>query len=188
MNQIAAIGDPRDIAYVRRHFAVLQDLCAAHGRDAVAVAAHMDAGRIPAAAYVLNGGERYVPPDYFDCIFSKDDFIERFMRESGRLGVAASREAASEEWLGHLSGVYFVCLIHATPENIARKGALLARIDALIAHPQDDSDVWRHVLQEAVNQLDALERPFSPVYDRTRFGRRPTRDTYITDVRHRFRL
>jgi hypothetical protein len=37
-----------------------------------------------------------------------------------------------------------------------------------------------------VDELDSLERPFSPVYDRVRFGRPPTRDTHICDVRKTF--
>src|SRR6185437_17005499 len=91
-----------------------------------------------------------------------------------------------ETWQTYLEGIYGVCLRSATPENIVRKNALLERIEALTNSPQEHDPAWVRALKTAVDSLDVLERPFSPHYDRKRFGKPPTRDSHIRNVRRRF--
>lgn len=131
-----------DLRYCREQFVPLADLC----DDLDAVRARIAARELPAPPYP---GLELVPADYFELAARVDELP------------AEDREA-------FLDGTYFVCLKHATPENIARKGELVDSLRALVA------------------ELDMLERPFSPDYDRARFGRPPTRDELIGEPRRRF--
>ena len=79
---------------------------------------------------------------------------------------------AEAELDAYLDGTYFVCLRDATVENVERKGFLVDEIRRRLAE-----------LRPLVEELDALERPFSPDYDRMRFGRPPTRDELIAPFR-----
>ena len=91
-----------------------------------------------------------------------------------------------EDWEGYLSGVYAVCLREVMPETITRKCQLVDRLEALLAQPRPDDPGWRDEVRADVDELDELERPFSPDYDRTRFSRPPTRDTLIAAPRARY--
>lgn len=157
-----------DIAYVERNFICLQER-PAHG---------------PAASYVLGDGREFFPPDYFEQETDEARFKARLSAEMRAQN--AQTLDPDQAWRAYLKGIYGVCLHNATPENIVRKNALLERIDALAAAPQQHDAAWVHALKSAVDSLDALERPFSPHYDRARFGRPPTRDSHIRDVRRRF--
>jgi hypothetical protein len=46
---------------------------------------------------------------------------------------------------------------------------------------------WRARLRRDVDELDALERQFSPDYDRQRFERPPSRDLLIKTAHERYR-
>jgi hypothetical protein len=149
-----------DIRYVHEQFVPLAELC----DDAEAARARTAAGALPAPPYP---GLDYVPEDYFELAAAAgslpDDAREAFM-----------------------AGTYFVCLRRATPENIARKSVLVDSLRAVLARPQPDDDEWRGRLRAEVGELDELERPFSPDYDRERFGRPPTRDELIAAPRRRY--
>ena len=56
----------------------------------------------------------------------------------------------------------------------------------MLARPAQDD--WRRRLRDEVEELDALERQFTPDYDRdeARFGRKPTRDLLINAARERY--
>lgn len=146
------VTDPRDIAYIKMHFMPIVE---------------RDPSR-PAPSYVLEDGTCYVPRDYNEQEIDRERFIARFRT------VNDSLDAASREWSAFMTGVYGVCLRSVTPENIARKELLIARIDRLLEE-----------LHAAVDALDDLEMPFSPVFDRQRFGRPPSRDTHIDGLRKR---
>lgn len=138
----------------------------------------------PAASYTLDDGREFYPRDYFEL-----EVDER--RFKSRLASACAMERIApldpeEAWTVFMDGVYGVCLKSATPENIARKNALLQRIEALTTTPNEDDNTWLAALKRAVDALDELERAFSPHYDRRRFGRPPTRDTHITAMRHKY--
>jgi hypothetical protein len=72
-----------------------------------------------------------------------------------------------------------------TPETIARKDRLVADVEAMLADPRPHESDWRDALRAAIDDLDALERPFAPL-DEYRFGKRPTRRRLIDDPRERW--
>lgn len=157
-----------DVEYVEAHFICLES---------------RPANR-PAPSYVLDDGSEFYPPDYFE--LEADE-----MRFKGRLAAACARQGITgldpqETWATYMDGTYGVCLKSPTPENIARKNALLQRIETLIGAPDEENAAWLVALKHAVDALDSLERPFSPHYDRARFGKPPTRDSHITAVRHKY--
>jgi hypothetical protein len=151
-----------DVEYIRENFVPLNELCAAHGQSADRVRALIAAGSLPAASYVLEDGTEMVPAEYFELV-----------------------DEVGSEWEGYLSGAYGVCLKHVTPENIARKSALVAGIEGLLAAPQPEDADWRTSLRTSVDELDELERPFAPAYDRARWGP-SSRDRCITAARERY--
>jgi hypothetical protein len=54
----------------------------------------------------------------------------------------------------------------------------------ILARPRDAD--WRASLRTAVEELDALERDLSPLYDRLRFGQLTTRDLVVYAAIERF--
>jgi hypothetical protein len=157
-----------DIAYIKEHFVRL------NGRPPQG----------PAASYVLEDGSEFYPRAYFDLETDEGRFKERLRAEMRAQNLTSLD--VDETWQTYLEGIYGICLREAAPENIVRKGALLERIDTLVNAPREDDPQWVRELKAAVDALDALELPFSPHYDRSRFGRPPTRDSHIRDVRLRF--
>jgi len=97
------------------------------------------------------------------------------LRISGDLGDA---------WQGYCEGVYGACLRDVTPETIAAKTGVVARLEQMLAHPVADDHVWRAQLRADVELLDGLLKPFAAC-DRRRFG--PTsRDRLVDGARTRF--
>lgn len=158
---------PDDLAYIEENFVSLE--------------VRPEFG--PRASYVLDDGTEFYPHDYFSQEMNEARFRARLHAEMHAQKVTLDPD---ETWEEYLTGIYGVCLQSVTPENIVRKAALLQRIGALTAAPDPQNATWIADLKRAVDALDALERPFSPHYDRIRFGRPPTRDTYIRDVRRRY--
>jgi Family of unknown function (DUF6058) len=154
---------PEDVTYITANFVPLED------ED---VRTEIAAGRLPKPAYVLADGTELVAEDHLA-------LVER----AG--GIDALRDwfeaRAPGEWDAYMSGEYAVCLRSVSPETILRKGALIERIDALLATRDPPLDA----LRAAVDELDALLRPFAP-YDRIRFGGPVSRDRYVSAVRERF--
>lgn len=151
------VTTPDDIRYVRDNYYTLEELCTRAG--------------LPKASYVLRDGTQFFPADYFAQRFTREDFIAAGL--------------CDEDYAGFLEGTYGICLHEVTPQNIARKTALIARISALIESPDEEKDSWRTALRNAVDELDALERQFTQ-FDREHFGRPVSRDTYITAVRQMY--
>lgn len=156
-----------DVAYIEENFICLE--------------ARPEHG--PAASYVLEDGSEFYPADYFEQEMDETRFKERLRSEMDAQRVCLDPD---ETWQTYLEGIYGVCLRSATPENIVRKAALLERIEQLTQTPDRRDSQWIRALRHAVDTLDALERPFSPHYDRKRFGRPPTRDTHVGNVRRRY--
>lgn len=146
-----------DHAYIREQFVPLADVCAAAGRDVDEVRADIAARRRAAPPYP---GVEYVPVNYLE-LPDADEFRRTFD------GPDAEAELES-----YLDGTYFVCVQDATVANIIRKEELVRQIRATLAE-----------LRAAVEELDALERPFSPDLDRERFGKPPTRDELIEPLK-----
>ena len=153
---------PDDVAYVTANFVPLTD---------AAVRAEIAAGRLPKPAYVLDDGTEMVDPDHL-ALVDRAGGIDK-LREW-------FEARAPGEWDDYLSGEYAVCLRSVTPETILRKGELIEQIEALLADGEPCE-----ALAAAVDELDALLRPFAP-YDRIRFGGPVSRDRYVTAVRERF--
>jgi hypothetical protein len=180
-----------DVAYVREGFVELDELSARHGRDPAAMRAAIAEGTLPAPSYALADGTEMVPEDYFDLA---DDagglerirvvFLERYRTAAAR--ETATLASAEAEWEDYLSGLYGVCLKRVTPETIVRKSALVLELDGLLAEPQPAEPEWASAVRERVDELDALERPFAPTYDRLRFGGPSSRDRLVTATRERY--
>lgn len=171
---------PADVAYVRANYLTLEEACAARSESPEEVRRLIGAGRLPRPSYVLPDGTEMVPGDYFALADAgRKDFARRFLDAGGRTS------ALEEEWEGYLSGAYGVCLKEQTPENIARKDQLVTGIDGMLAEPRPDDAAWRDRLRASVRELDQLERPFAPDYDRARWGP-SSRDRCITAPRERF--
>jgi Family of unknown function (DUF6058) len=160
-----------DIAYVEREFVPLDRLCTAAGRDLAETRARIAARELPAPPYP---GLEYVPADYFE-LPDAAAFVSEYTGRDPEDNLAA-----------YLDGTYFVCLRQPTPEVIVRKGELVDELRELIAEPRESDAAWREALRARVDELDGLERPFSPDYDRVRFERPPTRDELIADPRRRW--
>jgi hypothetical protein len=182
---IATNGDhpmtPDDDAYVSEWFTPLEELAAEAGEAADELRSRMLSNRLPLPSYIRSDGAQMVPRDLLELperAGGVDRLPEYFAAEFEDPATAVS------EWDAYLAG-HFVCLLSLTPENIQRKGALVAAIDTQLAHPQPDSAAWLERLHELVDELDALEPPFAP-YDRLRFGGPVSRDRLIDDVRDRF--
>jgi hypothetical protein len=179
-----------DIEYVTRDFVRLDDLCRGRDVDPDEVRAHVAAGRLPRPAYVLPDGGEMVPDTYF-ALADEAGGAQGLQAEFGlRYEVAAAAEGvegdADEEWEAYLSGEYGVCLLEVTPEAIVRKTALMKRIEELLGSPTKESAEWATALRASVGELDELERPFAPHYDRLRFGGPSSRDRLITGVRAQY--
>jgi hypothetical protein len=178
---------PDDLPYLRTHFVALEELARAHGRDPDGVRAAAASGLLPAPAYVLADGTELVAPDHF----ALADAAGGEARLPGWFAEAYARAAAGEPaadppeeaWRDYLSGQYAICLRSVTPETIVRKSVLIPRIEELLAAPDEGDPAWREALREAVDALDALERPFAPC---DRVEGPVSRDRLITAVRERY--
>lgn len=175
-----------DVEYIRAKFVPLDELCVANGQSPDRVRALIAGGKLPAASYVLEDGTEMVPPEYFDLVDEAGGegplrglFARRFLAAGG------NDDEIGAEWEGYLSGAYGVCLKRVTPENIVRKSALVTEIEGLLAAPRPEDQEWRARLGSAVDELDELERPFAPHYDRARWGP-SSRDRCITAARERY--
>lgn len=169
-----------DVAYVRANYLSLEEACAGRAETADEVWRLIAGGRLPRPSYVLPDGTEMVPADYFAIADAgREEFERRFLAAGGE---PAEVDA---EWNYYLSGDYGVCLTALTPENIVRKTHLVASIDRLLADPQPSDAAWRDELRASVDELDAIERPFAPHYDRARWGP-SSRDRCISGARERF--
>ena len=85
-----------------------------------------------------------------------------------------------------MEGVYGVCLRQVSPETIVRKSELVTSIEGLLAEAKPEDVGWQGRLRQEVQELDRLEREFSPDYDRNRFGTPPSRDRLIAVAYERY--
>lgn len=176
-----------DRDYVLASFVPLSDLVGEREASGEEIRDLIEDGRLPRPSYLLNDGTEMVPADYFRLVDEaggvealRDSFLARY-REAAA-AEAAPLDDAEREWRSYLSGEYGVCLRTVTPETIVRKSALVGAIEALLSKRRPDDARWGEDLRRAVEELDALERPFAPHYDRIRFGGPSSRDRLITAV------
>ena len=176
-----------DLDYLRVNYLTLEQVCAERSESPETIRALIAKGRLPKPSYVLDDGTEMFPADYF-----------RFVDEAGgpaalRARFAERLEAAGGDdldlhWQSYMDGIYGVCLWDVTPETIARKAKLVSSISELLMLARPAEADWRQRLRDEVDELNALERQFTPDYDRdeTRFGRKPTRDLLIDAARERY--
>jgi hypothetical protein len=176
-----------DLDYLRVNYLTLEQVCAERPESPEKIRALIAEGRLPKPSYVLDNGTEMFPADYF-----------RFVDEAGgpdalRARFAERLESAGADdldlhWQSYMDGIYGVCLWDVTPETIARKARLVSSISELLMLARPAEADWRQRLRDEVEELDALERQFTPDYDRdeTRFGRKPTRDLLIDAARERY--
>jgi hypothetical protein len=180
-----------DLAYLRSEFRTLEEICAGRSETPDDVRRLIAERRLPQPPYVLDDGTELVPPDYFELADAgggvdriRAEFDRRYHAGLKQYGVQFDRDLLERRWEGYLDGTPAICMRDVTPETVIRKRLLIDEIERLTAEPRPDDDAWRSSLRDAVDELDALERPFAPDYDRARFI--PTRDTYIRDVREAY--
>jgi Family of unknown function (DUF6058) len=175
---------PSDLRYVTAEYRTLAELCDDRSLSAAQVRALIDAGRLPAATYVLPSGEHRYPPDYFVLVDAigvdslADGFRARYLAAGG------SDDEADEDWQDYLSGQFGVCLRAVTPESMVAKNRGIARVEELVEASAPDDPSWRDALRTAVGELDTLLRPFTD-FDRERWGD-TSRDKHVTRVREKW--
>jgi hypothetical protein len=174
-----------DVDYVRTNFFRLEELCAGRSETLEDVRTLITEGAMPNASYTLDDGSEWFPADFFlllDQAGSTAKVREVFARRIRDAG--GTDEDVESTWASYLTGGYGWCLREVTPENMMRKAHVIETIEALLASPQSDAPAWRAQLRRAVWSLDAIERPFSPDYDRSgHLGAPPSRDRYVETPR-----
>lgn len=180
-----------DVDYVRDNYATLPELCADRPESPEQVEGLIEQGLLPRPSYVLEDGTGFFPRDYFRLVDEaggpkglRAAFASRFRvaKESGQ-----ADDELDQAWSTYLEGVWGVCLRDVTPETIVRKSALVTSLCELLMLARPTSREWRDDLRAQVDELDALEREFSPDYDRgDQQERLPTRDLLITAARERY--
>src|SRR4029453_8174695 len=169
-----------DVAYVRANFRPLAEVCAERGEQVEQVRALIRTKRLPAPSYLLPDGTEMVPADYF-AFADEAGGPKRLREEFARRHRAAGGFPVEleEDWQGFIDGGYGICLRSVSPETIVAKSKLVESIGALLEQAVPHHGEWRARLRRDVDELDALERQFSPDYDRQRFERPPSRDLLI---------
>jgi uncharacterized protein DUF6058 len=177
-----------DAAYVSSNYFTLEELCRGRADEPDDVRELIAAGSLPAPSYVLDDGAEMLPADYF-VLVDQAGGPERLRREFERRHRAAGGNPAEldEDWQGYMDGTYGICLRQVLPETMVRKTELVDSLTALLEDPRPEDESWRGQLRREVWELDALEREFSPDYDRSeRFPTPPSRDRLVAAARERF--
>ena len=180
-----------DVAYLRDNYVTLAQLCAGRLETPEQVESLIEQGLLPRPSYVLEDGTGFFPHDYFR--LADEAGGPRELRATFAARYRAAREAEQADdgleqvWAMYLDGVWGVCLRDVTPETIVRKNALVSSLCELLVLARPNSHDWRRAVRAQVEELDALERRFSPDFDRGDAQERPpTRDLLIATARERY--
>jgi hypothetical protein len=175
-----------DLAYFTANYLTLEELSADRAESPKEVQSLIVARRLPKPSYVLPDGAGMFPANYFRLVDEAggiDGLREHFAE---RHRVAGGRDL-EQDWDMYLEGTWGVCLHDVTPETIVRKNTLVSSLCELLVLARPRYADWRQALREQVDELDALERDFSPDYDRSeQLDRPPTRDLIINAARERY--
>jgi Family of unknown function (DUF6058) len=172
-----------DLAYFAANYHTLEELCAGRPEPLEEVQRLIDGRRLPQPSYVLPDGTGMFPHDYFRLVDEAGgvDVLPEHFAERHR---AAGGRDLEQDWAMYLDGTWGVCLLDVTPETIVRKNTLVTSLCELLVLARPRYEDWRESLREQVDELDALEREFSPDYDRSeQLDRPPTRDLIIAAAR-----
>jgi len=180
-----------DIDYMRDNYVTLDELCADRSETPEQVTHLIEQQVLPQPSYVLDDGTGFFPRDYFRLADEAGGPNELRSTFAARYRAAREAEQADDGleqvWETYLEGVWGICLRDVTPETIGRKNALVSSLSELLMLARPSSPEWRRALRAQVEELDALEREFSPDYDRGDAQERlPTRDLLITAARERY--
>jgi hypothetical protein len=177
-----------DLDYLRTNYFTLEQICAGRPESPEQVRALIADERMPKPSYILDDGTELYPADYFRFVDEAGGPNVLRARFAERLETAGAGEDLHLHWRSYMDGIYGVCLRDVTPETIARKARLVSSISELLMLARPADPEWQQRLRTEVEELDALERQFTPDYDRdeARFGRKPTRDLLIDAARERY--
>lgn len=177
-----------DLDYIRANYVTLEQLCAGRAESPDQVQRLVSEGRLPLPSYVLDDGTEMFPADYFRLVDEAGGYDALQDAFAERLAAAGGGDELDLHWRTFMDGIYGVCLREVTPETIASKAKLVSSISELLMLARPREADWRRQLRHEVEELDGLEREFTPDYDRDeeRFGRRPTRDLLINAARERY--
>jgi hypothetical protein len=177
-----------DLDYLRVNYLTLEQVCAERPESPEEIRPLIAQGRLPKPSYVLDDGTGMFPADYFRFVDEAGGPESLRARFAERLEAAGGRDELALHWESYMDGIYGVCLWDVTPETITRKAKLVSSISELLMLARPAEADWRQRLRDEVDELDALERQFTPDYDRdeARFGRKPTRDLLIDAARERY--
>jgi hypothetical protein len=181
-----------DTAYIRANYLTLDELCAGRAETPEQVAALIDQGLLPRPSYVLDDGSSMFPADYFRLVDEaggahklRAHFVKR--HRAATEAARASNDDLERDWQAYIGGVYGICLHELTPGAIVRKSLLVSLLCELLVLARPQSADWREGLRAAVAELDAIEREFTPDYDRSAaLERLPTRDLLIKAAHERY--
>jgi hypothetical protein len=180
-----------DIDYMRDNYVTLDELCSDRSETPEQVKRLIEQQLLPEPSYVLDDGTGFFPRDYFRLADEAGGPNELRSTFAARYRAAREAEQANDGleqvWETYLEGVWGICLRDVTPETIVRKNALVSSLSELLMLARPSSPEWRRALRAQVEELDALEREFSPDYDRGDAQERlPTRDLLIAAARERY--
>ena len=175
-----------DIAYVRANYRTLEELCEGRAESPGKARELIAARRLAQPSYVLPDGTGMFPADYFRLVDEAggvDGLREHFAARDR----AADGRDPEQDWAMYLDGTWGICLRDVTPETIVRKNTLVNSLCELLVLARPRYEDWRQALREQVEELDELEREFSPDFDRSEeMDRLPTRDLIIAAARERY--
>jgi len=175
-----------DLDYFAANCVTLEDLCSLRDQSPEDVQGLIAERRLPQPSYVLPDGAGMFPADYFrlvDEAGGADGLREHFAARHR----AASGKELEQDWEMYLDGTWGICLREVVPETIVRKNTLVSSLCELLVLARPREADWQQALREQVDELDALEREFSPDYDRSdQMDRPPTRDLIINAARQRY--
>jgi hypothetical protein len=175
-----------DLAYFSANYLTLEELCADRAESPGDVRRLIAQRKLPAPSYVLPDGTGMFPADYFrlvDEAGGPDGLREQFAARHR----AANGKDLDQDWAFYLDGIWGVCLREVVPETIVRKNTLVSSLCELLVLARRREPDWQQALREQVEELDELERPFSPDFDRSdQMDRPPTRDLIINAARERY--
>ena len=175
-----------DLDYLDANYGSLEDLCAGRPESPADVEALIAERRLPRPSYELPDGNGRFLADYFRLVDEAggvDGLREHF---AARHRAAEGRDL-EQDWAMYLDGIWGICLRDVTPETIVRKNTLVNSLCELLVLARPRYDDWRQALREQVDELDELEREFSPDFDRSdEMDRPPTRDLIIAAARERY--
>jgi Family of unknown function (DUF6058) len=175
-----------DLRYIAANYRTLEDLCEGRTEAPEDVRKLIEARRLPQPSYVLPDGTGMFPGDYFR-------LVDEAGGVDGLRGHFAARHRAADgrdldqDWEVYLDGIWGICLRDVAPETIVRKNTLVSSLCELLVLARTREPDWQRALREQVDELDELEREFSPDYDRSdKMDRLPTRDLIVNAARDQY--